>query len=606
MALKINSIQYHYYKPNFTSKVIAVPYGYADENLKNEVDIFEETHSNAKFLGQGLFAKAWLMQNGNLVIKESREEQEAKRANNGFLSEARNLAFVPKGTKGSQKLVANVVTQKGNSFLITTFVDGKNADAQNNHWKKEHFASILDTLFELDKAGVYHGDINEGNCMLCDDGRVNLLDYQWASKFNYWEKRRNDEVFRFPEFMLPSNAQMLEMANLSYYFANLGQILPKHQVRQTFKEYLQEKSSYCLKRAEFIEENYNDMQMADYEYLQSRFLKNPTDDIIDLQALKLQMFYAYRNSCSVADKNNSLNTNIMSSISYFLNAACCARKFANKAYEMRDSATDRNLIDYLNFEINLGQYWIKTILNDLSGDNNNYDNEAGLLKWILRNAKLSPKKQDGRINLGDDLSLKFKQSNQLDFGRVEDLSKNIIYNQKIQYRNSHIPHLDEIKNDFYMVDVLISRNGENRVPSSFENSIKFEKLKEHENEFVKSFNETFHAVNDEKILASFPCAIRALYNAMLYINDANEMSKSAFSANEKFYLEHQKNYISLCANKIEEVIYKLYDRILRGVKAYSHSLENTLYYEGLGEFNVGDCPEYDYHNSLIFKNDISY
>ena len=67
--MKISPIN-SYKNISFTSKVTRVINGSVPDDIKEQVDIFEETNGkNAMKLGQGLFAEAFLINGTNCVIK---------------------------------------------------------------------------------------------------------------------------------------------------------------------------------------------------------------------------------------------------------------------------------------------------------------------------------------------------------------------------------------------------------------------------------------------------------------------------------------------------------------------------------------------------------
>ena len=73
-----------------------------------------------------------------------------------------------------------------------------------------------------------------------------------------------------------------------------------------------------------------------------------------------------------------------------------------------------------------------------------------------------------------------------------------------------------------------------------------------------------------------------------------------------YYLSGIQGYADYCAYKLENIINKLYARAIDAIRANSFSLERTLYYDDLNDFNVGNVVPFDYFVDLKFKNDRNY
>ena len=96
-------------------------------------------------------------------------------------------------------------------------MNGKEADCKKNPWTREHFKNFFSTLFELDKNGIYHGDLHCGNILLDETGNANLIDFQWTQKLfrnQFFEDKPNSIL---PPFIMCENSQMFEMAGIPYY-----------------------------------------------------------------------------------------------------------------------------------------------------------------------------------------------------------------------------------------------------------------------------------------------------------------------------------------------------------------------------------------------------
>ena len=137
---------------NFRSKVTDVMHGDISDDLAQKIDDFEETHKNAKELGSGLFATAYVLNGTNYVIKESLPTKLARKQNDNFFPEARALEMLPPSVKNTQRLVAHVKTEKDNYYLLSTFVEGLPASYPSHPWNKNSF---------LVPAQAFSGDMTE-------------------------------------------------------------------------------------------------------------------------------------------------------------------------------------------------------------------------------------------------------------------------------------------------------------------------------------------------------------------------------------------------------------------------------------------------------------
>ena len=153
--MKILPIGTYYNNINFTSKVTRVINGSVPEDIKDKVDLFEETNGkNDKKLGQGLFAEAYLLGGTNCVIKRSKQGK-AEKINGDFSMEATALMNIPKDFSHAQSLIGNVETEDGKYYLLTTFMEGKIPDGEKTKWDGKSLASILSSLAKLDSSRVY-------------------------------------------------------------------------------------------------------------------------------------------------------------------------------------------------------------------------------------------------------------------------------------------------------------------------------------------------------------------------------------------------------------------------------------------------------------------
>lgn len=321
---------YRFFIPNFGTilyKGVAPDFEAQKEVIKKELDIFSTSKNNAQPLGEGLSAKAYVLKKmPQIVVKQAFDKTET------FEDEQNNLELVPRSLEDSQKFVARAYDDEENCFyLLSTKVDGKPSDPQNMPWTQKHLKNLFDGLFKMDKAGVYHGDLNSGNVRLTADGGVNFIDFQWAHKVPDSIAFLEKEKSTIPDFMYLENAQMFEMAELPFYLAEIND---KAETKQFFKQYLQRKSIYHKNRYDYIENhfgenNYSSYKARTFEKAKSVVFENPTDDILKLELKKIQFLNAFREAYKTIDPNVK-NKNILSAGSAYLLAMTMTQDFRHE------------------------------------------------------------------------------------------------------------------------------------------------------------------------------------------------------------------------------------------------------------------------------------
>lgn len=594
----------NFYRIAFKSKVTDVMLGKAPQELKDKIDRFEEKHDNATFLGEGLFARAYLFNGTNIVIKESLKTEKAKKTNSDFSQEAKYLAKLPSNLTNSQKLIANVKTEKGNYYLLSTLVNGVKPDNPTGMWEKEHFASLFRGLFELDKNKIFHGDINRGNCLISENGNANLIDYQYAEDINISNTSKNDEMFKVPPFMAPANSYMFEMANLPFYLSKLSDTNQKNEVKDVFVTYLKEKSEYYKNRTNMLRFQKASNEMIEYEQLQSKFLKNPSEKTIDVEALKLQTLYSFRQVFSITDKNSESKHNIIATIPYYLYTAACAKKLIDSAQKYQNSSSDESFKKLMDYEIKFGKYWQDKMLEDLSGSKFSSDGEYGSYKWIKRNVMLDPHWKNEKVDPEDDLSEKLKKSIGLEIGNIDDVAFKITGKNDVKSKESYVWGIYETKQEFYKIDKLIKESFDSSVPgnSSFKRDIVA--LNTIKNSFINSYNQAFQALEQQRIIACVPTSLKALYYATVLKKAANNLYEKTYNSQLLNYSSKQKNLALGAQSSLEKITDQLYKRALSGIDGSDSNLIDSVYYEKLNEFDLENCEKYDYNKPLKFRNDM--
>lgn len=514
-----------YNQTNFKSKVKQVYSGSMPDSLKDEVDKFEESHKNASVLGEGLFARAYLLNGTNYVIKETLPGEYAKSRNGNFFHEAKMLAALPESIANTQRLVAHAATEKNNYYLISTLVPGEAASHPYNPWSSKSMTGLFDTLFQLDAAGIYHNDVNQANCLIDEKGQVGAIDYQFARKFSVDFNTENSKEFKTPPFMMPANVQMFEMASLPWYFRSMNKEAPKGDMRKAFGNYLEAKSVYAMQRAMYLEKLGYYPQKMEYELLQSKYYTNPTDDMIDLQAKKLQMMYGFRKTFSIIDPEGKTDKNIASAPSAYISTAAYAKDLIDKAKEIKENTNDSDLKKFMDYEIDFGKYWRDEMLDELS-----VVNGGGVWSWIERNARLQPAHDieyednwetmhvyytDNGIPKGEDLSGKFKASEEFDPESIQNVGAMIARKsespaQPIDKNNPNYKNISTIATK--LTEQMALDNKSYNASDVNDAVIQYEILKQ---KFIALNKKALIAANNENYNAAIPNAIMAVYYGSL-------------------------------------------------------------------------------------------
>lgn len=405
---------YRYFLPSFGAilyKKVAPEFESQKEMLKDELDIFSASKKNAQFLGKGLSAEAYALKKmPEIVVKYAFNKKET------FENEQNNLELVPKSLEESQKFVARAYDDEENCYyLVSTKVKGDSADPQKMPWTSKHLKSLFDGLFKMDREGVYHGDLNLGNVKLTEYGKVNFIDFQWAHKvlddFAFWEK----EESTLPSFMYLENAQMFEMAELPYYIDRIGDEIV---AKQFFKQYLKAKSTYHKNRYDYINyhfDEYRAYKAKKFEKARMVVFKNPTDEILKLEAKKIQFLSAFREAYKTID-SNVRNKNILSAGSSYLLAMTMAQDFRHEvATSKRMLEVDQKAITTEKTAILAEKVKIEVEQKEI------FARKISFSRSIFPNSKAA-KKDKARMKLLDDRTVYLQQRERFLAGQVDYLA----------------------------------------------------------------------------------------------------------------------------------------------------------------------------------------
>ena len=334
--------------------------------LQNEIDEFIKTGGNATKLGEGVGGETYRFNHPKLehiVIKRNKTG-----FSDDYMKEYNNLTQIPTDIVGGQEAVARV-KDSGSHYLVSTLVQGKSV-TKTNRYTEEHLKTLFNKMFELDKLGIYHGDLNGKNILINDNGAVNFIDYQWTEKvdkINFFDSRKSKKIL-LPLAEFPENAQMFEMASIPHYIESFDSLADKEQF---LKMYLQTKSNYHEKRYEYIKkitknwpytsEKERIQQALDSEKAKAEVYQNPDENILKLEMKKFQFLSDYRDAYSHVDPNLPPR-NILASPSSYLCSISSIQDYRKEIIQQLTSSCSKTKTDYLKSMLNYGDYWYDNLI----------------------------------------------------------------------------------------------------------------------------------------------------------------------------------------------------------------------------------------------------
>lgn len=345
----------------FTGNNLRVVSGNLSYEMKEKIEdlIDNPPDSNSEnFIGEGGVGKVYKF---SLEGKAFAVKIAKKNTHYGMWREADILDELPPAIKKiGQNRIAYGKTKEGYDFLVTNFIRGKSNKIPEN--KEQLKSLIMDNFLELDKVGILHNDLGEGNILIDSErNKVNLIDYSHAEKvniFNYDEDDRLYDSIEGKNIIIPSNLFLFEVNALGDYLTKLSNDKINH--RKFFKNYLEVKSEYHEQRIKFLEVCYknkskiNQYELIDNEKIIAKMLKNPSDEIIDLEAQRCELLYFFHE----ASRNSFLKKPI-STITSWTKTIVCARKYKEAIKNKLNTCKDGNMKKYLEFRNKYAEFYFR-------------------------------------------------------------------------------------------------------------------------------------------------------------------------------------------------------------------------------------------------------
>lgn len=340
------------------SKQINIKQGNLTKGLQIKInDIISNPQTNIP-IGIGGTAKVYKYEeNGNnYAIKIANAEH-----NTSMTDGVNIMSKLPDSMKEQGQSLIAYGEIKGREFIVTNLVKGSSEIVPKE--KKQLQSFLLGNLLELDKAGIMHQDLWMPNIMV-DGDNVNLIDYDYAKEYNPLTAKDNRQP---EEFVLNSNLFDFEVSGMETYINALRESDPE-EVKQFFTNYLEVKSEFHSQHADFIEEQLmsNVKQLSEkdiqrilnniqYERVMSKVLQNPSAEIINLEAQRIQMLYAFNWS-----NKNAYFKKPTDSVQCWMRTIIYANKYKNSVNELLNKTTDKNMKEYLTFQSQYADFYTKT------------------------------------------------------------------------------------------------------------------------------------------------------------------------------------------------------------------------------------------------------
>lgn len=537
---------------SFTSRVVKVHNGEASEALKKIIDVFEETHGNAKLLGEGIAGWVYKLFDTPYVIK-------ASKIKDSFAHEAQALEKVTE-IPDSQHLVARVETEKGNFFLASMFVDGAEAHPRKNPLNALKMKSMLDSFLHLDKdASVYHNDLAIANVLFDNSNQAKVIDFQWAEKFAPENIHINRKELCTPDFLCPSNALMFETAGLPDYLSRNTSANGVEDSRQIIKEYITQKSSYHTERATYLDKlaqstlgnNKRILGLqAENERIIAEAFKAPSDNVVRLETMKMQFLHSFRQAFCALDDTIENSGNIMTAVPKYLFAAAANRDFLTEIQKLKATETSASTQKYLRLQEQYSKYW----------EDNFKEWIPGIHGWVMKNLK-------GESNV---LARKFDVPDLNNFGNITSLQPII---GRIKTR---LPLPQNYKNQPRYYGIFVE-------PSQLPENIRKVVYKHKDEEFLTALIKGY-----DKIVSGIN-TIEKDFNSLEPYNPFKDMTDTMYTARvakdlrdktipyvrSKYHLDGES--ARLCDEmKLDSAI--IYEKMLNHTDEVYNSLYNSIFY----------------------------
>ncbi len=260
---------------------------------------------NVTYLGDGIAGDVYKVSvdgDNKYVIKKPKKKicTNTVWGEGGIKHEFEMLEKYQDNTKFQQGITL-METWDGNFFMVSKFVKGKPAGKNANGFNeltKEGIKDTLNILDDMDNDKIFNADWNINNIFyLGDDPK--MLDLQWA-----YPTSRSDDFFHFICKEKTTNKASYEMGTVGTYMRHLYEKTgSKSKTREFLKTYLMERAKHC--------DTSNEL-----EAIRKAVYQNPTEDVLDVEILRLSVLKNHVRQFLYLDKRNEERRDMLCMLRY--------------------------------------------------------------------------------------------------------------------------------------------------------------------------------------------------------------------------------------------------------------------------------------------------
>jgi len=351
---------------NFGSKVVKTDCPKRKKLTQKQLDFLDkfeempESKKNKYKIATGLTADIYYIKPFKFVIKSIKNipnKQLQKKLDASLKNEGQNLKnLFGSKTKNVQQYIGLATTEKGKTFLLTQYSDGKKI-RKASQLSYDVLDNILQSLFMLDKNRIANFDWNPNN-ILIKGNKTTLIDFQWAKKLQNFSSKVENIVS--PSFENVSNITAFETSTLA-------PLVLKTKNMGLLEKYLKIKAKYCQKEACFIAQknltNIDSVQeKIDFEIIKSKVFNKCSLPVLNAEMLRLEFLYNnLRYNFSLAPAIDKPKDHSKAGF-YTIKAIKAAQKLSNINIPKHISITEKLYLEKMQ---KMGEYYLKYFaLND--------------------------------------------------------------------------------------------------------------------------------------------------------------------------------------------------------------------------------------------------
>ncbi len=246
-------------------------------------------------------------------------------------------------------------------------------DVNNNPIRHKHFKNLFKNLYYLDRAGIFHNDLDKSHVFFQDDGNVEIDCFRYSLNFykGYNNLKGNDGSIRTPEFMFPSNEDTFKEHCLGEYVGKLNE-----DRRYDFvKDYLEQRSNYHARRGDLLVNRgfHLNNKAVQYEDIQAEVFLHPSNQVVNYEIKKLDNYALKREAFTEWDEGGGACGHKISPERRFnailLNLECLedAIDMRNEAEYLSRCAESKAERKYFEFETECAKKRVDNLYNDTKG-----------------------------------------------------------------------------------------------------------------------------------------------------------------------------------------------------------------------------------------------